>query len=332
MGKKDPATVETPDPYDVARADARFNRIDQITPYGNLTYSGPDRNIATLSLGDELQNIFDQRLQVDDAMIGSALDRLAGFDPSQIDLSQFGPIQSDAGLQQFDPSTLGLPAIPTDLEGYRSNVEDALFNRADRLMAPVFQRQESQLLDRLANQGLPQGNQAYNTELDVFGDNVNQAYADLADRAVLAGGAESSRLLADALGARGQLFGEGLSTVGFNNAALQQALMNQNAARTQGLNEAMGIRGNAFNELASLLGLQQVQAPQMQNFFAPGQVDMIGAQNLAMQGQMFNANQQNQMNAAALGGLYGLGSAALTGGMGMFGAGGAFAPGGRFGR
>jgi len=497
MGKKDPQTVPQPDPYEVARADAQFNRIDQYTPYGNLIFSGPERNRADLTLSPELQGIFDSRLQTDQSMMDEANYWLNNYDRSPIDLSQFGDIQSNidptginftgmdtsglppvsvpalsgylgmlpqfqelgngmplqtsiqnSTLPQFDSNagdiqnsldTSGLPAIPQDLEQYRTNVEDAYFQRARRLLEPQFQRQEESLRDTLANQGLPTTGEAFLDQYSQFNTDRGNTFANVADQAVMASGQEMSRLLADALAARNQGFGERLTqgqftnqaqgqqfgqnlagyqanlagagqqfsqnlaegqfanqaaaqdfatrmqqagfnnqqiqqmfenqmgVTGFNNAVgqqnfgneaalrqmlfgedltanqqnnaasqmnlmlQQQMLQNQNAGRTMALNEALQLSGNDFNRLASFLGLQQIQSPQMQNFYAPGQADVIGANQLAQNAGMFNANQANQMNAAALSGLYGLGAAGLTGGLGMFGSGGAFGQGGRWG-
>jgi hypothetical protein len=187
---------------------------------------------------------------------------------------------------------------------------------------------ERGLRDTLANQGLPQADEAYNTEFSNFYDERGRTYGDLANSAVLFGGQEASRELQNALAARAQGFGEAGSVLdwlgseaGFNNAVdqqrlavEQQQLQNRNAARGQGLQEAVGIRGNAFNELAALMGLQQVQAPQLNSFYGPGQVDYLGAAGLSAN----QAMQQYQMDMsranAGLGGLFSLGSSLLYGG------------------
>ena len=113
--------------------------------------------------------------------------------------------------------------------------------------------------------------------------------------------------------ARGQLSGEQFQQTGFNNQVGQQNLGNQNAGRMQALSEALGIEGNQFNQLASLLGLQQVQQPGLQDFFAPGQVNTLGGFGLAQNQANANFQAELQQQQGALGGLFGLGSAALTG-------------------
>jgi len=319
MGKKDPATVEAPDPYEAAQADALFNRIDQYGPGYSLTFSGPERNRADITLSPELQRVFDMRLQTDADMMQQAQNVLANYNPEPIDLSQFGPIRTDAGLQEFDPSGLNLPDIPTDLEGYRSSLEDALMSRMTRLVNPQFEQAQRQMDDTLANRGFFEGDEAWLEQSDLFNTNRFNTYADIAERAVLGSGQEITNFLAQALGARGQLFNEGLTSNQAINATRQQGLLNQNTGRTQGLNEALALYGDDFNRLASFLGLQQVQTPTMQNFFAPGQADYMGALGLNQQAQQYNANASNAMNMAGLQGLYGLGSAAITGGLGAYG-------------
>jgi len=433
-----PKPPEPPDPREIARTDAEFNRINQFTPFGSLEFSGPNRNIATQTLTPELQANFDQRVQSDSALLGSALERQGLLNNQPIALSQFGPIQSNidtqginfsgpqfGGLPQLNAPNLqnvgqgpnlqsqvgspfdlqgqvdlgvdtsGLPGIPQDISQFRGDVEQAVFDRGRALLDPAFADQQRTLDQRLANQGLPRSGEAVDREQTRFGDVRSRAFTDLANQAVITGGQEASRSLGDILAARGQGFGEGvtgaglnlaagqfgnqaagqgfgqnlasgqfgnqaqqqgfqnqLTGTGFNNQAgllglganqgirgqltgeqlaqsqagnqasqlnlglQQQLLNNQNAARSQGLFEEQGVRGNQFNELASLLGLQQVQAPQLNSFFSPGQSDVTGAFGLNQQGQQFNFQQGQNQNNALMSGLFGLGGAVLGGPIG----------------
>jgi hypothetical protein len=307
----DPKPPKPINPYDVARADSEFNRINQFTPYGSLTFSGPNNSNATMSLTPEMQQLLDTRFSTDQAMLDAALGRMSFFDQAPINLDQFGPIQSDAGLGEFSPT--GLPELPGDMDAFRSRIEDAYFQRGRRLLEPQFARQEETLRDTLANQGLPTTSDAFLDQYSQFNVDRGNTFQNLADTSVLAGGQEASRLLADTLAQRGTLFGEQFGETQFNNAVRQAGLQNQNAGRAQGLQEAIGLRGNQFNELASLLGLQQVQTPNMQNFFGPGQVDFLGTQALRAQQQQNAYQSELQANQGMLGGLFGLGSSALIG-------------------
>lgn len=372
-----PSPPPAPDPREIARTDAEFNRINQFTPFGNLTFSGPNRNNATLELTPELQANTDLRLESDSAILRSALERQGLLNANPIDLSQFGDIQSGidtsnisfSGPQFGQRPDLQAPElvsqlqtgnIPTDISQFRGDVEQAVFDRGRALLDPVFSDQERALEQRLANQGLPRAGEAVDRDLERFGRGRNEAFTNLANQATITGGQEASRALGDVLSAENARFGQGATAANFanqagllglganqgirsqltgeqlaesqaNNAASQgnlslqqQILNNQNAARAQSLAEQQGIRGNQFNELASLMGLQQVQAPGINSFFAPGQADVTNAFALNQQAQQnaFNANSQN--HAAGLGGLFGLGAAALGGPFGgaLFGGGG----------
>jgi hypothetical protein len=61
------------------------------------------------------------------------------------------------------------------------------------------------------------------------------------------------------------------------------------------------LRSNQFNELASLLGLQQVQTPGLQNFFAPGQAGVTDAFGLNQASQQNSFNQRSASARAAKG-------------------------------
>ncbi len=346
---KQPSPPQPPDPMEIARADAQMNRIDQITPFGSLWFGGPNRNRATLTFSPEIQELYEQQIQSDQNLLASALRRQGFLDDSPINLGAFGDIQSQIPGVTFGTPDLAtdiqgqlnipnLPALPTDIESYRGDVEQAIFDRSRRLMDPVFGDQQRALEQSLANRGAPVSGEAYDRDLDRFRRSRNEAYLNLADQAVMRGGQEASRTLADLLGVRGQGFNEALAEGGFANQAAaqlfgqnlaaadfanrtagmdlsQQQLMleNQNRARSQALAEALGIRGNQFNELASLLGLQQVQAPGLNNFYAPGNSNVLGAYGLNQQAQQnaYNA----QVNQAGLfnSGLFGLGGAFLGG-------------------
>jgi hypothetical protein len=67
----------------------------------------------------------------------------------------------------------------------------------------------------------------------------------------------------------------------------------------QNANIQQANRATQFNELAALLGLNQVAQPGLQNFFAPGNADVVSG--FAMQQQ--TANQNAQRSADMKGGM-----------------------------
>lgn len=85
-------------------------------------------------------------------------------------------------------------------EGARERIEDALFSRGERLLNPQFDRQFNNLETSLANRGLPLTSDAFRTSVGDFNRGRDQAFLDLSDRSVLAGGQEQSRQLNQILG------------------------------------------------------------------------------------------------------------------------------------
>lgn len=151
----------------------------------------------------------------------------------------------------------------------RGKYEDLLFQRQRGLLDPVFAEQERAMRDRLSNQGLPVASEAYGFDQGQFMDERNQAY---------------SRAAMD-------------STLGAGD------LMSQEIAN------AAALRSIPFNEIASLLGLQQVQPPGMNQFYGPRGADFTGAQ--ALTSGMQQQNYQTGMGGftGLLGGLFDLGGA-----------------------
>lgn len=255
MGK--PSAPRAPDPYSVANADFAFNNPSQYTPYGNLINTAPTMQgrgtrkdpyrvtspgTSTLELTPEMQSIFDSRLGFDQITIDEALRRAPEFS--------------------------NLPDMPTyDPQRYT----DAFFSLQRGLLDPVFSDQERALQDRLANQGLPVGGEAYREDTGNFYDERNRAYERAATEAILSG----------------QQYGMGDLQAG----AFQRAV--------------------PFNELASLTGLQQTQLPTLANFYGPRGTDFTGAQALNSQMQMNRYGAQMGTFSDLLGGLFGLGRAGI---------------------
>lgn len=85
-----------------------------------------------------------------------------------------GPIQRQIGANDFSQD--------------RQRVEDAIFSRLN----PQIDRDREALQTRLANQGITQGSEAYNSGIDELNRQVN----DQRMQAILAGGQEQSRMFA----------------------------------------------------------------------------------------------------------------------------------------
>lgn len=229
---------------------------------------------STINLSEEQQKILDQQQanQIKSGEIGAN------------SLSQ----AQNAYANPFSYS--GLPEVygSGDLNAARSKAEEAIYSRLD----PQFNRDYDALRTQLANQGIGQGSEAYNREME----NFNKAKTDARMQAVLFGGQEADRL-----------FGQSLTN------------------RQQAISEYERQRNAPLNEYAALTGGVQVQNPQFQQY------NYTGAQtpNYAQEVQNQYQSQLNAYNAdvagqnSLLGGLFGLGTSMLTGGAGsLFGLGG----------
>jgi hypothetical protein len=186
-------------------------------------------------------------------------------------LAVSGNTLDEALKRQGEFSQLNETPIPTDFSADRAHVENAMFSRARGLLDPVFADRERQIRTTMADQGLPAGGEARNYDLGQFEDSRNRAYQNAALESILAGGAEQNRLF--------------------------------------DLTKAS--RNLRFNELASLLGMQQVQAPTLSSFHAPRGADFTGAQAISSNAANQAYQTQAGMFSGMMGGLFDLGSAAI---------------------
>jgi hypothetical protein len=214
---------------------------------------------------------------------------------SSIDRSGLAPIQdysgdvarNYAGLDMSGLSglrsgidTSGMQGIPGqgDFGAERTRVEDAMFNRQKRLMEPGFQQSRDRLAQDLANRGMPIGSEASNRALNRLDTSQGQAMADLTDRSVALGGQEQSRLFGQAMGTRGQQFGEQRTQASLANAARGQQFGERQAAFGAGQQQA-GFQNQAAS-LANALamgarGAQTGELIQDQNMANAGRANQI---------------------------------------------------------
>lgn len=175
----------------------------------------------------------------------------------------------------------GAPALQNGMDpATQAKAEAALMERLN----PQLDRDRAALEAKLANQGLALNSEAYNKAMDAANRQANDQRSQAALQAI-------------------QL---GQSTANQNNQARQQYIQ-----------EAASIRNQPLNEISALLSGTQVSAPQFTSVPQSNvaNTDYMSAANLQYQGQLANWNAQNQANNAAMGGLFGLGGAALGAGL-----------------
>ena len=342
---------------EAARVTAALNRVNQAGPGGTVNFSqdpnNPDSFTQTTKLDPGQQRIYDaqtgasgdraQASQQNFNLYGQNLG--AGIDSSGLPQRQTtaNPTDQTSGINARSVATnrintMGLNGLPgqNDFSGERQRVEDALYGRNATRLDDQFARREEDQRSQLLNRGLREGTEAYaNAERDLAQSRTD-AYGDLRDRAVAAGGQEQSRLFADALQARQQGFGERTTQGNFQNQAAQQNFSNElsrgafqndaqqqefmqrlanaqlgNQQRDAGINEQVTNQQQTLQGLDFLYGGSGLQAP---NAMAPGSsgqvmpADFQGAVNqdyanrFGIYGQRAANAQQQQQTLASLAG------------------------------
>jgi len=374
MGKSSPKPPPAPDPNvvaaaqtqqnkDTAIANAALNRIDQVTPWGNLTYSqnGVDANgipkyTQTINLSPEQQKLLQSNDQISQALANLGLNQLGttsnalsqpfnynnapsqvnsvGFNPSKyVNNVSYGSIQNDVDTSKV-PALIGGDKLAEDLQTQR----DALYKQQSAFLDPQWKQDQSDLENKLVQQGIAQNSDAWNRAVGDFSRNKEFAYGNARNNAITGGGQEQSRLFGIGLASNQNAYGQALNNAQFHNQAqaqgfgqaFQNAGLNnsvygqlfnqgvtnanlQNQGRNQYINEQNYLRQQPLNELNALRSGSQVTAPQFSGVpqSAVGNTDVTGLYNNQYQGQLANYNAQVAGNNAITGGLFGLGSAAL---------------------
>lgn len=294
---------------DAARASAKLSNPNIYGPTGlqTVTYEGDVPTIRQ-SLTPNAQAALDaqQRVQMDLSNLGEK-----GISTAQNALSQpFNPsgvpnVQTslgNTGNVNTSIDTNGLPQSPVNAG---TTGQEAIMSR----LGPQLQREDADLRNRLANQGLVAGGEAYDRELNLQGQRAN----DLETQAALQGiGLDTS--------ARQNAFNEASQQAQFGNAGQNQQYNQElqgtqfaNSAGDQSLARQLALRNQPLNEITALMSGGQIQLPQFQGYqgqnvaAAPvfGGAQAQGAANTQSYGiQQAAANSKNA-------GLYGLAGAGL---------------------
>lgn len=267
------------DPNVQVAAQTAANHTNVVGPTGSQTYSQGERVISgydkdgkpiygnreteTIKLAPSQQNQFDTSNQIAEQLLNGANTRVGGL----ANTDYTAPNQTyQPGGANFDFNTQGQQAG-----------KDA-FARQVALMQPEFKKQDDTFEQRLANQGLPIGSEAYSDAQRQHENDRNFALTDAASAAEQ----EGNNL---ALTQQQERDNSGLAGATFNNStALQQ-------------------RQQKYNELASALGGQQISPVGSFGAGGGGGVDVGGAfgnSNDAILAN-FNAGQQRQANNTTAG-------------------------------
>lgn len=291
-----------PNPIQLINAQANANRVNQITPQGNLVYGTMQNGQFTANPKPQAASMIQQtpyQAQMQGITEGTATNlanSLSGQASNLQGMSLEGLPQLTSGL---DMSKIRALPGQDDFSADAGRVEQATFDRIANLLNPQFDLQQRRLETSMADRGLPFSGEAQNAGIGRFYDAKNRAFTDAALQAVGAGRAEQQRLFGNTMTARGAETQDQLTNAGL--AA---------SARSTGLGEQKTIRDQQLSELASLLGGSYQPTPQA-SFAGPGQVDVTGPYQLAQNAQLAGYNANQGMQQALLGGLFGLGSAGI---------------------
>lgn len=296
---------------DAARASAKLSNPNIYGPTGSqtVTYEGDVPTIRQ-SLAPNAQAALDaqQRVQMDLSNLGEK-----GISTAQNALSQpFNPsgvpgVQTSLGNTGNVRTSIDTSWLPQAPVNAGTTGQEAIMSR----LGPQLQREDADLRNRLANQGLVAGGEAYDREMNLQGQRSN----DLETQAALQGiGLDTS--------ARQNAFNESSQQAQFGNAGqnqqYNQALQGTqfaNSAGDQSLARQLALRNQPLNEITALMSGGQIQLPQFQGYqgqnvaAAPvfGGAQAQGAANTQNYGiQQAAANSKNA-------GLYGLAGAGLMG-------------------
>lgn len=235
-----PSPPPAPDPVATANAQTASNKAtaitsyglnatDQVTPYGNLSYSqgtpwsdGTPHYTATQTLSPEQQNLYNLGTQ------------------TQSNLGNIGVEQSD--------KVRGILNTPFDINSAINNQQSDI---AAKLLDPQWQQREGALQTQLANQGVQQGSEAYTNALRDFGMQRDNSY----NSALLAGRGQAAT---EALAQRNQPLNE-ISAL-LSNSQVQLPSFTNTPQSQVANTDVAGITNSAFqNNFANYNAQMQQQ-------------------------------------------------------------------------
>lgn len=315
MGKKStPKAPETPNyveaaqeqgraNLDASRVGAELTNTNQVTPYGNQTFTkdpNSDQWTSTIQLSPEQQALYNNQVagqqqlgQTANGMLGRVSDMFgSGFDTSglasRVDSINAPNYARDGGdpnapVSALDFSAAGPGSTMEDFKTQAKDVQDALYRQATSTLDPEWTQRGESERSRLLNTGLVEGSEAYNNAMDRYDRQRRGAYGDARDRSIQAGVGTQSTMNQNALASRAQMLAQILQGGTFQNDAAQQTFNNknsvlgqqfgadltsgnfQNQARAAGMDEQSYLRSLPLNEYNSLMTGAQVTNPAFRN-------------------------------------------------------------------
>jgi hypothetical protein len=266
---------------------------NQVTPYGQINYTptyldnqgNPIANPAditdpdmlrqwtqTMTLSPEQQAMYNQNQALNQTLGDIATTGVGQVQKSMdnpLDFSQNQALQTPGQLQQ--------------------QASNAAYQNAAQYLDPQFKQSNAQLANRLANQGITQGSEAYNNAMLNAGNAQQQAYESARNQAYIQGMSGAQQQYAQGLGTR------------------QQQIAEQQVLRQDPLNTLNAIRSGQQMQVAQMpqVGVSNpagLNSATQQGTAGPDMLGAITAQGQYNQG-LYNAQSAAaaQTNAAAIG-------------------------------
>lgn len=209
----------------------------------------------------------------------------------------------------------GLPDANAPFGTTARMAADAVYNRSLERAQPALDRRAQRVMDRLDQQGIPIGSDAYARAVQETITEPEQAFlSDLSLGADSVGLEELNRLFGRGMTARQAALGEETTRIGSDLSRLAADLQAQqaagsfsNAARSQAINEAQALRSGEMAELAALMGLTPVQPIGLGQFFSPSAIDVTGPAQLAQNSAIARTQASNAATGNMISALSGLG-------------------------
>lgn len=317
MGGSPPSAPAAPDPKETIAAQsaadkeaiaaqAKYNRINEVTPTGKLTYTGtPGETDYTrvTSLTPDQQRLLDsqEKIGIDSyALADQALGKVggtiaAGFPATN--LPNVRTVDDTALPQRIGGATAG------SIQEMQTKVQDDAYNEFLRRNQEDFDVSGEKVRQSLADRGIAEGSELYNRELGRQARDVNDAKQSAA------------------YGAFGLGQDYGLQQSNYANQQRDQTLAEQlsmqgreRELRTADLQEQKAIRDVPLQDISTLLGYGSPQSPQVSGV-TPINIQSVPAADIINQNY---ANQLSAYQARLQAGNGGIGNA-LIGAVGTLG-------------
>lgn len=291
MGGKSSAPA-APDPYAVssaqtgsnvatALANSDLNKYTTNTPLGNSTWSTNGYQTVT-------DPTTGKSFQIPNYVNNVTLNPTAQQALSTTQQNQLGQAQTEQGFLHNVAQQLQNPLTQGQFSPIQTNVnntslynpqgtgaEQQAFGSEYSLVQPLMQQQTQQTQDQLRAEGIPEGSDLWNTEMQNVGRQQSNQIAGLAGNAVGLG-----------IGEQGQQFNQNVGTAQMANAGEQQQMQ-----------QALALQNQPLNELNALQTGSQVQTPQFQATPAVSMspTNVSGNVYSSYQGQVNSANANNAL-------------------------------------